>query len=118
MQKNKKFSCYNDGVVNIYRPKESDKQTNFSATKNVTSLDDMEYIVKLAYEEAAKREQDIDFANQNDFTLSLKVKTRLFKPVDNKCMAVIDGYLYSVSHIDKNRSEMWLYLQGVRSLDS
>lgn len=118
MQKKNKFSCYNDGVVKIYRPKESDKQTTFTATKNVTSLDDMEYIVKLDYEEAAKREQDIDFANQNDFTLSLKVKTRLYKPVDNKCMAVIDNYLYSVSHTDKNRSEMWLYLQGVRSLDS
>ena len=118
MQKNKKFSCYNDGVVNIYRPKTSEKKTNFSAATNVTSLDDMEHIVKLAYEEASKREQDIEFANQNDFTLSLKVKTRLYKLVDNKCMAVVDNYLYSVSHVDKNRSEMWLYLQGVRSLDS
>lgn len=110
------FSRYNDGVVKIYRPQ--DRLTDFSAKRNVSAEADMDFIVKLDFEEAAKREQDLEFAEQNDFTLSLKVKTRLFKAVDNKCKAVIDGYLYDISYVDKTRTDMWLYLEGVKSLDS
>ena len=76
-------------------------------------LDDMDFIVRLDYEECSKREQDIEFAEQSGFSLSLKVKTRYMKSVDNKCKAVIDGYLYSVSYVDKTRTEMYLYLEGV-----
>ncbi len=109
-----KFSKYNDGVVQIFREKE--RSTDFSAKKNVSSLDDMDFIVKLAFEESAKREQDLDFAEQKGFSLTMKIKTRSVKGVDNKCKAVIDGYLYDVSHIDKTRTEMWLYLEGVKPL--
>ncbi len=110
-----KFSRYNDGVVMIYREKE--KRSNFAAKENVSALDDMEFIVKLDYEESSKREQDMDFAEQNGFSLSLKVRTRYLKCVDNKCKAVIDGYLYDVSYVDKNRYEMWLFLEGVKPID-
>lgn len=110
------FSKYNDGVVKVYREKE--RRTDFAAKQNVSTLDNMDFIVKLAFEESAKREQDLEFAEQNDFTLSMKVRTRLVKGVDNKCKAVIDGYLYDVSYIDKSRTEMWMYLEGVKPLDS
>lgn len=113
MNKNK-FSRYNDGVVRIYR--EKSRSTNFSAKINVSSLDDMEFVAKLDFEETAKREQDLQFAQQNDFTLSLKIKTRYVKTVDNKCKAVVDGYLYDVSYIDSNRTEMWLFLEQVRKI--
>ena len=118
MQKSK-FSRYNDGIVCIYREEEGRKK-EFSAKKNVKNLEDMEYIVKLTFEETSKREQDIEFAQQNGFNLSLKIKTRLCNGVDNKCKAVIDGYLYDVSYIDidRKKAEMWLYLQGVRKIDS
>ena len=109
-----KFSTYNDGVVSIFREKE--RETDFSAKKNVGTTEDMEFIVKLAFEEASKREQDLEFANQNDFSLSLKIKTRLCKGVDNKCKAIIDNYLYDVSYMDKDRKEMWLYLEGIKAL--
>ena len=111
-----KFSRYNDGVVTIYR--EKGKQSNFAAKENVSILDDMEYIAKLDFEESSKREQDLEFANQNGFSLSLKIRTRYLKSVDNKCKAVINGYLYDVSYIDKSRVEMWLYLEGVKRIDS
>lgn len=110
------FSKYNDGVVCIYREKE--RKTDFNAKKNVSTLDNMNFIVRLDFQEMAKREQDLDFAIQNGFSLSLKVKTRLVKDVDNKCKAVIDGYLYDVSYIDKSRTEMFLYLEGVKRIDS
>lgn len=109
-----KFSTYNDGVVSIYREKE--RVTDFSARQNVETIDNMDFVVKLAYEESYKREQDFEFANQNDFSLSMKVRTRYLKSVDNKCKAVIDGYLYDVSHVDKDRKEMWLYLEGIKEL--
>ena len=109
-----KFSTYNDGVVSIYREKK--RETDFSAKKNVKTTDDMEFIVKLAFEECSKREQDLEFASQNDFSLSIKIKTRLVKGVDNKCKAIIDNYLYDVSYMDKDRKEMWLYLEGIKAL--
>ncbi len=112
----RKFSCYNDGIVSIYR--EKSKRTDFAAKKNVSVLDDMDFIVKLAFEESSKREQDIDFAEQMGFSLSLKVRTRYFAGVDSKCKAVIGDYLYDVSYVDKSRTEMWLYLEGVRKIDS
>lgn len=114
--KNKDFSKYNDGVVKIYREKE--RRTDFSAKRNVGTLEDMDFVVKLNYEELAKREQDLEFAQQNDFTLSLKIKTRYVKNVDNKCKAVIDGYLYDISYTDKTKTELFLYMEGVKALDS
>lgn len=111
-----KFSKFNDGVVKIYREKE--RRTDFSAKQNAATLDDMEFIAKLDFEESAKREQDLEFAEQNGFSLTMKLKTRLVGSVDQKCKAVINNYLYDVSYIDKNRTEMWLYLEGVRKLDS
>ena len=112
----KKFSCYNDGVVNIYREKE--RRNDFSAKVNVSVLDDMDFIVLLNFQEMSKREQDLDFANQNDFTLSLKIKTRHFKDIDNKCKAVIDGYLYDIAYIDRTKTELFLYLEGIKKIDT
>lgn len=111
-----KFSRFNDGVASFYR--EKDRRTDFSAKRNVSTLDDMDFIVKLAFEEMSKREQDMEFASQNDFTLSLKIKTRLHNGVDNKCKAVIGGYLYDVSYIDKTRTEQFVYMEEVKPLDS
>jgi len=116
MKMQNKFSRYNDGVVSVYREKE--RRTDFAAKQNVSTMDNLDFIVKLAFEESAKREQDMEFAQQNDFTLNMKVRTRLVKGVDNKCKAVIDGYLYDISYIDKDRKEMWMYLEGVKRIDS
>lgn len=110
------FSRYNDGVVRIYR--EKGKRTDFKAKQNVSALEDMDFIVRLDYEESVKREQDLDFAEQNGFSLTMKIRTRYVKGVDNKCKAVIDGYLYDVSYLDKTRTEMWLFLEGVKPIDS
>lgn len=109
-----KHDTYNDGVVYIYR--EKSKRTDFSAKENVSTLKDMTFIVKLCYEEVSKRQQDIEFAEQMGFSLSLKVKTPYFKGIDNKCKAVIDDYLYDISYIDNDKKNVWLYLEGVRGL--
>lgn len=109
-----RFARYNDGVVFIYR--EVERRSNFAAKENVSSLDDMEFVAKLDFEESSKREQDIEFSHQMDFSLSMKIRTRHLPVVDNKCKAVIDGYLYDISYVDKSRTEMWLYMEQVRKL--
>lgn len=109
-----KFPRYNDGVVSIYREKE--KRSNFAAKENVSALDDMEFIAKLDFEESSKREQDLTFAEQSGFSLTLKIRTRYLPTVDNKCKAVIDGYLYDIAYVDKSRAEMWLFMEGVKKL--
>lgn len=110
-----KFSRYNDGVVSIYR--EIPRKTDFNAKKNVSTLADLEFIVKLDFEESARREQDISFAEQMDFSLSLKVRTRFIEAVNNTCKAIINGYLYDVKYVDKTRDEMWLYLEGIKRVE-
>lgn len=108
------FSTYNDGVVFIYR--EKDKRTDFNAKKNTATLEDMDFVVKLDYEEMSKREQDLDFASQNSCTLSLKVKTRYVPNVHNKLKAVVENYLYDIWYVDKTKTEMYLYLEGVKPI--
>lgn len=111
-----KFMRYNDGVVSIYREKR--RESNFGAKENVSGLGDMDFVVKLDFEESSKREQDLSFAEQNGFSLSLKIRTRLFSGCDNKCKAIISGSLYDISYVDKSRDEMWLYMEYVRELEA
>lgn len=106
-----RFALYNDGMVSIYREKE--KRSSFSAKINAVSLDDLEFIAKLAYAETSKREQDLEFAEQHSFSLELKVKTRFIKGVDSKCKAVINGKLYDIAYVDTTRTELYLYMQEV-----
>lgn len=110
----RKLDTYNDGVVRIYR--EKPRETTFGAKRNTRTLDDMDFIVRLDYEESSRREEDMEFAEKNGFSLSLKIRTRAVKGVSNDCKAVIDGYLYDVRYTDKSRTDMWLYLEGVRRL--
>lgn len=114
--KNNRFTRFNDGVVSIYREKE--KRSNFAAKENVRALDDMTFMCKLDYEQLSIRQEDVEFAEQSNFSLSLKVRTRYVKSVKSKCKAVIDGTLYDISYIDKTRTEMYLYLEAVRELDT
>lgn len=109
-----KPKLYNDGVVFLYR--EQERVTDFGAKRNVTAVEDMDFIVKMDYEELSKREQDQEFAQENGFSLSLKIRIRKIKGIDNKCKAVIDNYLYDVSYVDGDKTDLYLYLEGVRSL--
>lgn len=109
-----KFSKFNDGVVRIYREKK--RNTDFNAKQNVSDLGDLDFIVKLDYEQSTKREQDLEFAEQHSFSLSAKIRTRFVNGVDSKCKAVIGSELYDVSYVDKTRTEMWLFLEFIRKI--
>ena len=109
-----KPSAFNDGMAFFYREKE--RRTDFNAKRNVSALDDLEFVVKLAFAECSKRVQDMEFAEQSGFSLSLKIKTRYVPLVKTKHKAVINGYLYEVSYIDKAGQELYIYLEGVKPL--
>ena len=114
MQMRNRFSRYNDGVVSLYR--EEERRSNFAAKLNVQTLDDLVFIAKLNFAEQSKRQQDIEFADQQGFSLTLKIRTRYIKGIDNKCKAVIGGYLYDISHVDATKTDLYLYLEGVGDL--
>lgn len=110
------FARYNDGVVRIYR--DIAERSTFGAKKNTRELADLEFIAKLDYEEMSKRQQDQEFAEQNGFSLSMKIHTRLAPNIDSKCKAVIGDTLYDISYLDKTRTDLYLYLEEVRNIDS
>ena len=110
----KKRSTYNDGVVRVYRDKA--ETTDFNARRNAKTVEDLDFVVRLDFEESSRREEDLEFAERSGFSLTLKVRTRLAPGVDNTCKAIVDDYLYDIRYVDKTRTEMWLYLEGVRSL--
>lgn len=109
-----KVATYNDGFVSLYRRK------NLTLNQNVTSLSELDLIIRLAYSEAFRRQQDLEFAEQNSFSLSMKVKTprpTLNKGLDTYCFAVIGNTLYGIQYIDTNSREYYLYLEKVRELE-
>lgn len=112
-----KQSNYNDGFIRIY--KEIPVKTDFGARKNIKTRDNLELIVKLAYEECSKRQQDLDFAESNDRSLNLKIKTRFYDGIDNNYKVIIEKTLYDIIYVDidrKNR-ELYFYLEEVSSID-
>ena len=112
----KKFGSYNDGMLYLCRAKE--KKTSFGAVKNVTSENDLEKIVKLAFEEKSVREEDEDFAKSKGRTLSMKVKTRLYPYVSTDMKVLIQSTLYSIiqKDRDKEKQELYIYLEEERKL--
>lgn len=116
MARQSDFARYNDGVVRIY--KDTTERSSFAAKQNARGLDDLELVIKLDFEEMSKRQQDQDFAEQNGFSLSMKIRTRLAPGLDSKHKAVIGDTLYDISHLDKSRTEAFLYLEEVRKIDS
>lgn len=106
---------FSDGVVSAYRERE--RGTEFGARRNPRSLEDLELVVTLCYEEMTCREQDFEFASMRGFSLSKKVRTHHRPEVDSGCRALIGDDLYSIGHIDRSKSEMYLYMTSVGKLE-
>ena len=113
----KRVSNYNDGYIRVY--KEIPVKTNFGAKENIKTKDNLEFIVKLAYEECIKRQQDLDFAESNDRTLNVKVKTRFYKNINNEYKVTIENTLYDIIYIDEDRKnrELYFYLEEVTEVE-
>lgn len=111
-----KQTTYNDGVCDVFRPK--DIRTDFSARLNPKVLDDLDYIVRLSFAEKSCRIEDIEMAERLNFSLSRKIQVRNSKMgIDQRCMVVIGEYMYSISYLDVTPTDLYLYLQEVRKLE-
>lgn len=111
-----KFSTFNDGVLFICKPES--EYSSFNAVKNLSRRVDLEKIGKLNFDEMSRREQDLQFAESQGRNLTVKVKTRLQSRVTKFHQVLIEDTLYSIIDldIDRNRSEMYLFLEEVRKL--
>ena len=94
------------------------KQT-LEQKKNIKTIDNLEFIVKLAYEECSKRQQDLDFAESSSRSLNLKVKTRYYKNIENNYKVIIENTLYDIIYIDEDKKnrELYFYLEEVMDLE-
>lgn len=108
--KKKKPSSYNDGIAMLYKKK--------NAEKNVKSLDDLEYLGFLCFEEKTKRQQDIEFAEQLGANLTMKIVTPDNGDMDSSRNIVIEDVIYAIVYIDRNRqkNELYFYLEEVRKI--
>lgn len=112
-----RMDTYNSGALYVCRPISG--KSSFSAKKNTVTYADLERIEKLDYEEKAKRLEDMDFAQRDDRTLSLKVRTRyLSRCADTSYQVLIGDRLYGIIKIDPDKAagEMYLYLEEIRRL--
>lgn len=100
---------YNDGVAKFYK-----KLTE----KNVRSLDDLQYASKLAFTEKTIRQEDVEFAMQQDKKLTMKIATPDDGNMDTSRCVVIDHVIYGIIHIDrdKKKRELYFYLQEIRKI--
>lgn len=112
----REFARLNDGFAFVYR--EKPRRTDFNAKKNVRAIDDLDFVCKLAFEEMNKRQQDQEFASQQGFSLSMKIRTRYFAGINSKCKVVINGFLYDIADLDKTDEYLFLYLEEVREIDT
>lgn len=106
----KKKQKYNDGIVKFYEKKDPGK--------NVKSLDDLNYLGFLYYDEKGKRQEDIEFAEQRGKQLTLKIVTPDNGNLDSDRNAVIGDRIYSIIYIDrdKEKCQLYFYLEEVRKI--
>ncbi len=112
-----KVDTYNSGVLYVCRPPSA--QSSFAAAKNTVKASDLKKIAKLDYEEKSKRMEDIDFAQRDDHTLAMKVKTRYLQECASvKNQVLIGNTLYGIIKIDEDRAAgaMYMYLEEIRRM--
>lgn len=107
----KKRNSYNDGIVKFYKKK--------NVEKNVKSLDDLEYLGFLYFEEKSKRQQDYEFAEQHGAKLSMKIATPDDGSMDTYGNAVIGDGIYAIINADRNKEkqELYFYLEEIRKIE-
>ena len=106
----KTLKTYNEGIARFYRKKDK--------SKNVKSLDDLEYLGFLCFAEKGRRQQDIEFAEQCGQSLSLKIVTPDDGNMDGDRNVLIDNVIYAIIKLDRDRenSELYFYLEEVRKI--
>lgn len=108
------METYNDGVAIVFE--DITERISFGALRNEGNL---KRICKLNYGEMTQRQKDLEFAQQNDFSLSLKVKTPFCSLIERnkKYKVLIKNSLYDVSYYDVTKTKLFFYLEYIREVD-
>lgn len=111
-----KVKTYNDGVATICRPKE--KERDFRAKVNPTSMKDLEIKGKLMFSISSARIEDMEYAERIGKKLTLKIKAPNHPGLKKHDNLLIEDVLYDIYHMDmsRDRMEIYLYCEEVRKL--
>lgn len=114
----KKISSYNDGVIGVYREKDTLFNTDFNAKTNARTLNDYEHIIDLCFSEENKRQEDFLFANSMGKSLTMKVKTPLVNGIETNYKVILNNFVYDIINIDPDikNQDLYIYLEGGREL--
>ena len=111
-----KVKTYNDGIATICRPKE--KERDFRAKVNPTSIKDLETKGKLMFSILSARIEDMEYAERIGKKLTLKIKAPNHPGLKKQDNLLIEDVLYDIYHMDmsKDKMEIYLYCEEVRKL--
>lgn len=111
-----KVKTYNDGVATICRPKE--KERDFRAKVNPTSIKDLETKGKLMFSILSARIEDMEYAERIGKKLTLKIKAPNHPGLKKQDNLLIEDVLYDIYYMDmsKDKTELYLYCEEVRKL--
>ena len=92
--------------------------SSFGAKKNAKGLSGLDPAVKVRFETMNAREEDIEWAERHDITLSMKVRVPSCDQIKNGMEAVVELTQYHINRIDldKKNNAMFLYLTEVRKI--
>lgn len=108
----KRLPTYIDGLVSVYETVTT--QNAFGGTVQSKTL----VFANCPFGEMSCRQQDTEFAEQNNFSISRKIKVRYCDLIkrNKKYKAIIDDELYDVSYFDKGATDTFLYLEFVKKV--
>lgn len=113
----RRFTPFNDGYLFVVEVNKA--PSDFGAKKNAETATDLTKVVKLAYQTMSARDDDLDFAERQGRTLSMKVRTRAVPCTMKKTHSVVIGNkLFSIVKldIDREKGEMYFYLEEEREV--
>lgn len=110
---------FNDGIVTFCIKINLLNANSFNSTNNIKTKDSLKEKEKFFYKEESKRQQDILFASSQEKKLSLKISVPYTDNLESDYVAIINGYLYSIFHLDpdKNREKTYIYLERLRKIE-
>ena len=116
MKNRYRFTPFNDGYLFVTDVKK--ERSDFGAKQNPESRLDLDLIVKLAFRTMSARDEDLEFAQAQNRTLSMKVCTRFLPCVKKTHSVIIGNKLFSIVKLDmsKEKGEMYIYLEEEREV--
>ena len=111
---------YNDGVMHLYISK--GERTDSGAWRNIKTMTDLVELTVadgyLVFGAKSIRQQDMEFADASERSISLKVVTPDNGSINTDRLARIGSIIYSIIHIDRDLKtrELYFYLEELRRL--